>query len=45
MERAERMTPDEWLAEVDANVRKYGIKVGAEDIVKTIREWRGDLHP
>ena len=41
VEKVERKTPEEWLADVDATARKHGIAFDRDDVVKTVREMRG----
>jgi|GEM_PF-1111604 len=41
-EKARRMDPEEWLAAVEANVSEYGIEVDRDDILRHLREMRGD---
>jgi len=45
VEKAERLTPGEWLAQVDRNVARFGIEIEPDEIVRAIHEERGDPYP
>lgn len=44
-EKVERLTPDEWLHLARENARQYGVRMEPEDIVRAVREERGDPYP
>ena len=44
VEKAERETHDEWLAEVDALAHEHGIAIDRDEIIQTVREMRVDVH-
>jgi len=42
IEKVERKSPEEWLCDADATAREYGIAIDRDEVVRTVREMRGD---
>lgn len=43
-EKALRKSPEEWLAEVRERVERSGTGLGSDEVVRMLREERGDLN-
>jgi hypothetical protein len=44
-EKVDRKSAEEWLRETREIARKYGTKLGPDEILRAVHEERGDSHP